>query len=230
MGRRVASSRLTPRRGLGRGHRRKRDRGRRTSGCCPSRRRWPADADRARSPTRCRRSWRRCPRRRPRRRTRAVTARDGLAARAPCGGPLGTGKRGGASPTVVPAPRRADRTGVPRRSKPQAACSCARDRVPTSTFAVRPARPRFPTPTTASGVMPMSSTWMPLVGPPSSPGRTGGSPSTADRRYLGPVRPRRGAVDGRAGVDLYGDSEIAESYRHGDRPAARPHIDDGLAR
>jgi hypothetical protein len=23
----------------------------------------------------------------------------------------------------------------------------------------------------------------------------------------------------RAGIDLYGDSEIAESYRHGDRPA-----------
>ena len=35
----------------------------------------------------------------------------------------------------------------------------------------------------------------------------------------------------RAGVDLYGDSEIAESYRHGDRLGpARPAPDDGLAR
>ena len=35
----------------------------------------------------------------------------------------------------------------------------------------------------------------------------------------------------RAGVDLFGDSEIAESYRHGDRRGpARPPPDDGLAR
>ena len=38
------------------------------------------------------------------------------------------------------------------------------------------------------------------------------------RRLHGPVRPRRGAGHVAAGVDLYGDSEIAESFRHGDRP------------
>ena len=35
----------------------------------------------------------------------------------------------------------------------------------------------------------------------------------------------------RAGVDLYGDSEIAESFRHGDRPGRLDLApDDGLAR
>ena len=58
------------------------------------------------------------------------------------------------------------------------------------------------------------------AGPPSSPGPTAASPSTAAR--MAATSCCSALVEEpalwRAGVDLFGDSEIAESFRHGDRP------------
>ena len=57
------------------------------------------------------------------------------------------------------------------------------------------------------------------AGPPSSPGPTAGSPIYGGSYggYLVLCALVEEPAMWRAGVDLFGDSEIAESFRHGDR-------------
>ena len=168
----------------------------------------------------------------------SFTARDGLRIEGTLWRPAAaTGKRGGTRvPTIVYPARRPDLAGVPL-VRPFKQLLVARGlRVPRRRLPrldrLRPRRSA--TPTTTSGATPTSTTWStPRAGPPTSPGRTAGWRSTAARTAAisSCARSSRSRRLWRAGVDLYGDSEIAESFRHGDRPGRLDLApDDGLAR
>ena len=172
-----------------------------------------------------------------RRAGRSITARDGL-------------PRRGHAVAPVRRDRQARRTTRARRSSTRTAARPRRRTVrfqpfklllparaspsSTSTSAARPATAvRSGTPTTTSGATRTSTTSStPRAGPRPSPGRTAGSRSSVARTAAtwscAPCVEEPAMWT--AGVDLYGDSEIAESYppRRPDRPA-RPPADDGLA-
>ena len=229
VGGRLASDRVAARRGLGR-----RDRGERDAAAGPvaaagpgRRAGWAHDRDR--SPTRGPRcSRRRCTGSRvPRGERVAITARDGLRIEGTLWRPAtATGQARRPSASRRSSTRTAARRGRPIAIVPavQAAARQRGLRVPRRRFpGLDRLRPRVPPgqPRRMGPCRYPRHDRCRAGGPPSSRGRTGGSRSSAGRTAAtwscAPLVEEPSLWS--AGVDLYGDSEIAESFRHGDRSA-----------
>ena len=241
MGRRLAVGRLAVGRRVGRRDRRERDAARRTCGCCRS----PASApgrtrDRARSPTRGPPCWAR------RSRPAGSPAGERVTLHGPRrpahrGHALATGRRRPASAAAGASRRSSTRTAARpgRRSGASSRSSCCS---PRPGFAVLDVDFRGSTGYGRAFRHANHDEWGHAdvhdvidaarwaAEQPWSDGRLaiyGGSYGG----YLVLCALVEEPALWRAGVDLYGDSEIAESYRHGDRLGpARPAPDDGLAR